>query len=346
MIETIHKTIKVRVRDKHSKVLSQMSVEVNSVWHYCNDLNRHHYHQTKKFVSEFGFNYFLKGWSKTESQLIGSSTVQATAGILAKSTFLNKKPPKWRKSYGKRRNLGWVPFKAQAVKIKSGMVFFAGRLFQVWDSFGLDKYKFKAGSFVEDASGRWFFTVVVEIPSEKIDFEKQVVGIDLGFKHAATTSDGDFLKSCFFRKYEKKLAALQKIGKHKRATKIRLKIKNCRLDSHHKFSRYIVNKYEKIRVGNVSSRAMIGRKKGFAKSALDASWYQLKSMLKYKSQQACRDFEIVNEEYTTQTCSSCNHRSGPKGLKGAGIRQWTCINCGTSHDRDINSAKIIAGLGH
>lgn len=49
----------------------------------------------------------------------------------------------------------------------------------------------------------------------------------------------------------------------------------------------------------------------------------------------------VNEVYTTQTCSSCGciSDSNPKGMGSLGIREWTCLECGTQHDRDINAAK-------
>ncbi len=53
----------------------------------------------------------------------------------------------------------------------------------------------------------------------------------------------------------------------------------------------------------------------------------------------------VNEAYTTVTCSVCNNRTGPKGLEGLRIREWSC-ECGVTHDRDINAAKNILAVGH
>ena len=80
-----------------------------------------------------------------------------------------------------------------------------------------------------------------------------------------------------------------------------------------------------------------------AKSVLDAGWSTLKTMLEYKCDHAGVVFEKVNEAYTTQTCSSCGSipKSSPKGRTGLGIREWTCNECGITHDRDINAAKNL-----
>ncbi|MEN8384252.1 zinc ribbon domain-containing protein, partial [Acinetobacter towneri] len=46
-------------------------------------------------------------------------------------------------------------------------------------------------------------------------------------------------------------------------------------------------------------------------------------------------------------CSCCGSRySSPKGRAGLGIREWQCVECGTLHDRDVNSALNILALGH
>jgi putative transposase-like DNA-binding protein len=37
--------------------------------------------------------------------------------------------------------------------------------------------------------------------------------------------------------------------------------------------------------------------------------------------------------------------SRPRGIAGLGIREWTCDDCGTAHDRDVNAAKNILRCG-
>jgi putative transposase len=78
-----------------------------------------------------------------------------------------------------------------------------------------------------------------------------------------------------------------------------------------------------------------------AKSVLDSGWGMLKTFLDYKSQQAARMFEVVNERNTSITCSACGAVSGPRGVNGLTVRAWICRDCGESHDRDVNAARNI-----
>jgi IS605 OrfB family transposase len=173
------------------------------------------------------------------------------------------------------------------------------------------------------------------------------IGIDLGLKTTATCSNGDSLsrQDCY-RNLELKLGKAQRANNKKRVKAIHAKIKNRRKDAIHKFTNKIVRENSLIIVGNVSSQKLAKTK--MAKSVLDAGWFMLKTQLDYKSIAAQGVFLEVNESYTTQTCSCCGliSQSSPKGRTGLGIREWTCAECGTTHDRDINAAKNILALGH
>ncbi len=69
-------------------------------------------------------------------------------------------------------------------------------------------------------------------------------------------------------------------------------------------------------------------------------------MLEYKCAHAGVVFEVINEAYTTVTCSVCKKRTGLKGQEDLRIREWRCVECGITHDRDINAATNILALGH
>ncbi|WP_201542403.1 RNA-guided endonuclease InsQ/TnpB family protein, partial [Psychrobacter sanguinis] len=167
--------------------------------------------------------------------------------------------------------------------------------------------------------------------------------IDLGLKESATTSMGDKLTIKQTQKWAKKLAIAQRASNKNRVKAIHAKIKNTRLDLIHKFTTKLVQDNALIVVGDVKSRSFTNKKNKLAKSTYDAGWFELKRQLEYKCKYAGCQFEMVNESYTTQTCSCCLKisDSSPKGRADLRIRGWRCAECGTWHDRDINAAKNI-----
>jgi IS605 OrfB family transposase len=337
------KTLKVRVRDKHRPLLNQMARSVNFVWNYVNELSHRSIKERGVFLSAYDIQKYTQGAHKELG--LHSHTVQKVGAEYATRRKQSKKARlNWRKSGGVRRSLGWVPVNTGMAKWKNGQVYHNGHYFKVWDSYDLSRYTFKSASFNEDSRGRWYFNVVVEVESV-VPAGQDKIGIDLGLKDTATCSDGTKLKADqFYRDMESKLAAAQRAGKKKRAKNIHAKIANRRKDALHKFSRQLVNRAGEIYVGNVSSSKLVKTK--MAKSVLDAGWGQLKTMLDYKCAHAGIVFKEVNEAYTTVTCSECNNRTGPSGLEGLRIREWTCSECGVTHDRDINAAKNILAVGH
>ncbi|MNZ58628.1 putative transposase DNA-binding domain protein [compost metagenome] len=339
------KTLKVRVRDRHAPLLRQMARSVNTAWNYVNELSQRSIRERGVFLSAFDLDRYTQGAGK----LLGlhSQTLQevsreyATRRIQFRKTRLN-----WRKSGGVRRSLGWIPFKAGAASWKNGQVYHNGHTFKVWDSYGLADFKFRSGSFNEDARGRWYFNVVVEVDARP-SAGQAAIGLDLGLKDVATCSDGTRLEnSRFYRDLEPALAIAQRAGKKARVRAIHAKIANRRKDALHQFSRALVERCSFIVVGNVSSTKLA--KTSMAKSVLDAGWGQLKTMLEFKCAHAGIVFKEVNEAYTTQTCSCCgvNSRNSPKGRVGLGIREWTCSECGVTHDRDVNAARNILAVGY
>ncbi|NNG75219.1 IS200/IS605 family element transposase accessory protein TnpB, partial [Acinetobacter sp. ANC 4277] len=170
---------------------------------------------------------------------------------------------------------------------------------------------------------------------------------DLGLKDLATCSDGTVISNPkFYRKYENKLGIAQRARNKKRVRALHAKIANCRKDHLHKASTLLVKENALIVVGDLSAKKLVKTK--MAKSVLDTGFSALKTMLKYKCENAGVLFEEVNEAYTTQICSCCKKisSSSPKGRVDLGMREWTCQNCGTVWQRDLNSALNILALGH
>jgi putative transposase len=339
------KTLKLRIKDKHASVLSQMACEVNQVFNFCNETSRRAIRERCQWLSGYDLQKLTAGFSKCEGVSVGSGTVQLVCAEYATRRKQFKKARlNWRVSNLKssKYSLGWIPFKGGHAKYKAGQIEFACKKFSLRDSYGLGKYELRAGSFSQDARGRWYFNVAVEVDA-KPSAGTAAVGIDLGLKTAITTSDGQTFEGRLYRVSEKTLAVAQRAGKKRRVQAIHAKIRNQRKDALHKFSTALVQKNAAIFVGNVASAKLVKTK--MAKSTLDAGWSMFKTMLEYKSHQAGIVFEVVNESYSTQTCSQCASIEGPKGLSGFGIRQWTCSGCGAVHDRDVNAARNIAARG-
>lgn len=338
------KTLKVRVRDKHAKMLSEQARAVNYVWNYINDLSEKSIRQRGQFLSAFDLHPYTKGSGKELG--LHSQTLQCIASeYVARRRQFKKSRLRWRSSFGSRKSLGWIPINTGVAKWRNGQVYYNGSFFKVWDSYNLGQYKFKTASFNEDSRGRWYFNVTVEVVDQP-SMGQDRIGIDLGLKTIATCSDGTELSGSWFRDYEDKLAIAQRAKKKNRVKAIHAKIRNKRNDALHKFSSKLISRCGEIYVGNVSSSKLAKTK--MAKSVFDAGWFSLKTMLKYKSDHACIVYKEINEAYTTVTCSTCSARSGPSGLKGLRIRQWDCAECGAQNERDVNAAQNIlnAALGH
>ena len=342
------KTLRLRIKDKHRSVLSAMACEVNQVWNFCNETSHRAIRERRQWLSGYDLQKLTNGFSKCDGIHIGSPTVQQVCEDYAKARKQFKKAKlRWRVSnpQSSKYSLGWIPFKARALQYKAGQIQFAGQRFNLWDSYGLADYEMRAGSFSQDSRGRWYLNVVVKVQA-KASAGTASVGIDLGLKEAAVTSAGERIEGRFYRKLECQLGIAQRAHKKNRVKAIHAKIANQRKDLLHQFSTKLVRENAAIFVGDVASAKLVKTK--MAKSALDAGWSSLKTMLEYKSHQAGIVFEVVNESYTTQTCSCCGAipASSPKGRAGLRIREWTCSECGAVHERDVNAARNILAAGH
>lgn len=344
------KTLKLRIKDKHSAFLDGLAREVNMIWNYVNETSykaARPFNGPAKRLSGYDLQKYTAGFSKIEGVKVGSATIQQVCEEYATRRKQFKKAKlNWRISNPKssKRSLGWVPFKKGAIIYRAGQVRFAGKALSLWDSYGLNKFELRSGSFSQDSRGRWYLNVCVYLECSKSN-GTTAVGIDLGLKECAVLSDGQRLEGRWFRKHENQLALAQQRNQKKRVRSIHAKIKNKRKDELHKFSTALVQQNAAVFVGNVASSKLVKTK--MAKSTLDAGWAMFKTMLEYKCHQAGVVFEEVNEAYTTQTCSCCGSipASSPKGRAGLNERTWVCSDCGTEHDRDVNAATNIRAVG-
>jgi IS605 OrfB family transposase len=230
------------------------------------------------------------------------------------------------------------------LKRKGTSLRFSGKAFRVFERDRLEGISWKSGCFAQDSVGDWWLCLPMEVELCESAAPKEVVGLDLGLKDTVATSDGDKLEAGhFYRSIEQKIANAQRRGHKRQAKRLHRTAARRRKDALHNFSRELVNAYQTIFVGDVSSLKLV--KTRMAKSVLDAGWGMLKTQLQYKGQQASRSVLIVNERNTTRTCSSCGALTGPSGLDMLAIRTWVCSECGDTHDRDVNAARNILFAG-
>jgi putative transposase len=146
---------------------------------------------------------------------------------------------------------------------------FCGKTFRVFEWQRLEGCKWKQGCFAQDAVGDWWLCLPVEMLAEESVAPLEAVGIDLGIKKAAVTSDGERLEAnrCY-RDAERSLAQLQRRGHRRQAKRLHRKIGRRRADACHKFSRSIIERYQKVHVGDVSSPKLA--RTPMAKGVLDS----------------------------------------------------------------------------
>ena len=338
------RVLRLRIKDKHANHLLEQSCEVNQVWNYCNEISQKILVRERRFCTGYDLDKLTSGATK-EGLSLHSQTLQAiSAEFCTRRRQFKKAKLRWRVSRGARRSLGWIPVKASALSYRAGQVHYQGKALSLWDSFGLADYQLRSGSFSEDARGRWYLNVTVDAKRTAQAPGTSAVGIDLGLKELAALSNGQTVSAQqFYRDLEPALAVAQRAGHKDRAKAIHAKIANRRKDFLHKLSTRLVKQHGAIFIGNVNASSLA--KTNMAKSVLDAGWSMFRTQLQYKGDSAGVWVREVNEAYSTQDCSSCHARTGPKGLNGLGVRQWTCSFCGAEHDRDTNAAKNILVRG-
>ena len=337
-------TYRFRLHDTADSELTRQARAATLVWNYCNDVQKQAVQRRRKWHSAFDLCKLTAGSSKELG--LHAHTIQQVCHVYARSREAKRKPwLRWRVSNQKspKRSLGWVPFNKGHVTYRDGAFVFRGRKYRAWISRDLTEgQKFGAGSFSQDSQGRWFINLPVHVESLE-STGCDAIGIDLGLKDLVTISTGEKIEhQRWYRKMEPRIATAQRARKKQQVKRLHAKAKAQRNDHLHKVSTRLVRGHAAIFVGNVSASGLA--KTNMAKSVYDAGWAALRNQLAYKAIRHRVVFREVDEAFSTQTCSQCGSIEGPKGVAGLGVRRWQC-SCSAEHDRDTNSAKIIAARG-
>jgi putative transposase len=207
---------------------------------------------------------------------------------------------------------------------------------------------------IREADGRYYASFAVERDAEPLSPAAREVGIDVGLASLVVTSDGEVIGNPrFLRKMERRLSRAQRAVSRKqkgganrakaqhRVAVLHRKVRDARLDHAHKTALGLVRDSQAVYAEDISVHGLARTR--LAKSVHDASWSQLLRLIEEKAAYHGRYFARIGRfEPTSQVCSGCGVRDGPKPLR---VREWTCAACGTTHDRDVNAARNILAAG-
>jgi IS605 OrfB family transposase len=205
-----------------------------------------------------------------------------------------------------------------------------------------------------DGAGRYHASFVVEVAAAPQPTAASVVGVDLGLTTFAALSDGGKVdhprwlraREKALKRSQRNMARKQPGSRNrekarKRVARLHVRVADARRDFHHQLSTRLVRQHQTVCVETLNV-AGLGRS-NLAKSVHDAGWGQFTAMLEYKAKLYGRRLVKVDPWFpSSQVCSVCGHRDGPKPLQ---VRTWACPGCGTTHDRDLNAARNVLAAG-
>ncbi|MFD1432157.1 RNA-guided endonuclease TnpB family protein [Lacticaseibacillus yichunensis] len=229
----------------------------------------------------------------------------------------------------------------------------------------------KTATVVRDRVDNYYVLVVAEVELESWPKSEAAVGLDMGIADLVITSDGMKYPTKRFDKanakkkhyWEKRLARRRAQAEKEIAWDRHLKLEaprqlsdfknylkakrmvakysakeaNQRRDYLQKLSTILIRQYDLIKLEDLKTKGLLHNHK-LARAIVNQSWRELRLMLEYKAAWYGKQVVVVSPYKTSQRCSNCGYDDGKHELD---VREWTCPQCGTRHDRDINAAKNI-----
>ncbi len=198
---------------------------------------------------------------------------------------------------------------------------------------------------------KWYIAIKYEIELPTVAESRSKVGVDIGIKELAVTSDGTvFSNPKAYRRMSKKLKRAQRRvskrvkGSKNRAKAVRklgklhAKVSNIRKDAIHKLTHHLAKNHSEVKIENISIKAFLKNHK-LAGAIADCGMYEFKRQLEYKTVKFGSKLTLVDRMFpSSQICSNCSLHRHKMPLKN---RIYVCPDCGHTEDRDLNAAKNL-----
>ena len=219
--------------------------------------------------------------------------------------------------------------------------------------------KVKTVTISKTATNKYYASILVDtgdndnIPTATTIEPNLTLGVDLGLSHLLILSDGTKIDNPkYLANASKRLVIQQKIFTRKQkqsknyqkqklaVARIHEKVRNRRLDLHHQITHKLIceNQATSFCIEDLSVKNMVKNRK-LAKAINDVGWGQFITLLTYKASWYGKNILKVNRFFaSSKICSHCSHKLDRLPLS---VRSWTCPNCQTHHDRDINASNNI-----
>lgn len=232
-------------------------------------------------------------------------------------------------------------------------------------TFDANSVKVNSTTITRDTCGTYWCSVSIEdgvLPEPKAKVMKETsVGLDLGISDFAVLSSGERIPNLRFSETEEQriakaqrclarkmrgsketLASRRYVRYRTKLARLYRRIETRRTDFLQKTSTSLVRRYDTICIEDLNVRGMMQNSR-LSTAIGSTSWTEFVRMLEYKSGwYGVNLLRAGRFDPTSQACSVCGYRNSD--VRNLSVRSWTCPQCGTHHDRDINAAVNIMNI--
>jgi len=349
------RTYKIRLykSDKLNRLECKLDVACE-IFNHCIALHRRYYRLFGKHLSKYKLQKHITKlkkskphWKTLDSQAIQDITDRIDRSYNAFFLHIKqkrsgkKRPPHFRK----RKDYRSFTLKQSGYKFGDNYIVIQGIKIKFFKSQEIEG-AVKTVTVKRMPTGKWFVFVVTD--AELPEFYSRTgksVGMDFGLKDFLVLDDGTKIKSSEHLKTA--LAELKKASHayslkqdgsnnqtraYLKLMRIYEKVQNCRRDDFFKLAHYLCKKYDHIAIEDLN---LDGMKRLWGRKVSDLAYGEFVLILEHvASKYGVEVKKIDRYAPSSKACHVCGTLTN-LSLKD---RTWTCPDCGTSHDRDINAA--------